>query len=323
MNSAVCTLFEGNYHFGVAALTNSLFKNGFRGNIYAGYRGKLPIWANSAIDNLDVEWKDAKIFNVANGVNLHFLPIETDYHLTNYKPDFMLELIGGPAKDFDAIFYADPDIVLNAPWSFIEDWVICGVALSEDVNSPLQEYHPRRVAWRNYFKKYDLLMYFRNQIYVNGGFVGINISDVSFLYLWKSVQDAMALGIGGLNRSAFKNGDQLEDLANGDYSPFGKTDQDALNAAVEVYSGNISYMGKEAMGFSNGLAIIPHALGHFKPWIFKPFINTLKGYPPRLVDKEFWNLVSYPIKVYSKIKILKMKFLITISSFFSRFYSRN
>ena len=68
----------------------------------------------------------------------------------------MLELWDGPAKNAEALFYFDPDIVVNDSWICFEQWVNCGVALCEDINSPFQEFHPRRVGWRNYFKDYNI-----------------------------------------------------------------------------------------------------------------------------------------------------------------------
>jgi hypothetical protein len=324
MTSAICTLYEGHYHHGVAALSNSLFRNGFRGSIYVGYRGvELPPWANKAIDNPELKWENAKSLRIVEGLELHFLPVVTCYHLTNYKPDFMLELWDGPAKDAESMFYVDPDIILIAPFIYLQEWINCGVALCEDINSPLQEFHPRRVSWRHYYKKYDIELNFKNQIYVNGGFIGVLRKDIDFLRIWKIQQEVMSDIIGGLNRSGFKNGDQLLPEFIGDFSPFGNVDQDALNTTIEVYKGKISFMGKEAMGFCYGVILLPHAVGQRKPWLIKPFIDWMLGLSPRIVDKEFWKNTKTPIQSFSSKKIVWINFQIKITSFLGRIYSKH
>src|SRR5690554_6177053 len=162
MNAIVCTLFENHYHNGVAILANSLYRQGYRGDIFAGYRGSLSGWAAEAEGNPTLSWQGAQTIAVTEDFRLHFLPLDTDYHLTNYKPDFMLELWKGPAKHVSQMFYFDPDIIVTAPWSFFNEWVQYGIALCEDVNSPLAEFHPRRMAWRQYFGKNGISLSFKN-----------------------------------------------------------------------------------------------------------------------------------------------------------------
>jgi hypothetical protein len=76
--------FRGNYHIGLGALLNSLFRNGFRGTLFAGYRGALPPWANSA------STKDGIAdFAAADGCHIRFVSLDTPLHLASYKPIFM------------------------------------------------------------------------------------------------------------------------------------------------------------------------------------------------------------------------------------------
>ena len=321
MSSAICTLFEGDYHYGVATLVNSVSKLGFRGDIYAGYKGDLPLWANHARDVEKVGWADFKTLNVLEGVQIHFIRLETNYHLTNYKPDFMLLLWSGVADGVDIMFYFDPDIVLIAPWRFMEEWAGCGIALCEDVNSPLEQFHPKRVAWRKYFLKYEINLKHKNSIYVNGGFIGLDVRDISFLKKWKDIQELISPAIGGLKKSKLR-GEQLPIESSGPFAPFSSTDQDALNVTVEVYDALYSFIGKEAMGFEDGATVMAHALGQPKPWNINPIEQFLDGRVPRLAHKKYWETVNNPIITYSKMKARRKLLLIKLAAFLGRFYSR-
>src|SRR5580658_3962956 len=133
MTSAVCTLFEGDYHYGVGALINSLHRYGYQGFVEIGYRGDLPAWMH----NSETTLKETSI-------KLHLHPLQTKWHLTNYKPHFLLELFAAnPA--LDRIFYFDPDIVIKCSWDFYEYWVEPGVAMVEEiVNRGMAHNHPLR-----------------------------------------------------------------------------------------------------------------------------------------------------------------------------------
>ncbi|MDL2336850.1 MAG: hypothetical protein QFE16_03320 [Pseudomonadota bacterium] len=319
MNSAVCTLFEGNYHYGLAALANSLHRAGFRGQLYAGYRGELPDWALSAVASPLHSWPLARSLQIDTGLTIVFLPLETDYHLTNYKADFMLALFDGPVRDADALFYVDPDICVICPWTYVLDWVSCGVALCEDVNSPLPEHHPRRVGWREYYAKRGVALKFRAPEYVNGGFVGVRGADRAFLTCWKQAMDLMAEEIGSLRLALSANSAYR---STGFADCFDRTDQDGLNVAIESSQIRVSVIGKEAMGLKAGSALIPHALGHVKPWRINYVRWSLSGFPPRLADKAFWSSVAHPISPYSAVTRRLKQVELAVASAIGRFFSR-
>ena len=76
MSQIVCTLFEGHYHYGVGALINSLHASGFKGRMICGHRGSEPSWANAARQLRD-------------GIEVSFVPVGTNVHFSNYKPQFL------------------------------------------------------------------------------------------------------------------------------------------------------------------------------------------------------------------------------------------
>lgn len=321
MTSVVCTLFEGHYHHGVAALSNSLYRHGYRGVVYVGYRGELPNWILNGKKISFGKWEGITTFVFNEEIQLIFLLLKTTYSLTNYKPDFMLELIEEFGHEMDAIFYFDPDIVIDDSWTCYEQWVNCGVALCEDINSPLQEFHPRRVGWRNYFKKYDVNLKFKNSIYVNGGFIGLKIEDVSFLILWKKIQEIMSEAIGGLENSIFSNGDLNSTILRIEgFQIFDKSDQDALNATIESYEGTISLIGKEGMAFVPGKPIMYHALGSPKPWKANYFLRAFKGRSPRNVDLAYWEYTNQIILAHPKLEIAHKLLSIKVAKLIGRFY---
>lgn len=321
MNSAICTLFEGHYHYGVATLSNSLYNQGFRGTIFVGYRGELPEWILKGKKAPIGKWKEAISLYPVEGLQLVFLPLMTHYSLTNYKPDFMLELWQDVAKDAEALFFFDPDIVVVDSWACFEQWAQYGVAVSEDINSPLPEFHPRRQGWRAYFKNYGIELQFVNQMYVNGGFVGLVKKDIHFLTLWIQLQEAMSDAIGGLANSIFsKEGRDTTIAPMQGFQYFDKSDQDALNATIEAYEGGVSHIGKEGMGFVSGKIMMYHALGGKKPWLINYLLWALEGKPPRDLDVAYFKNTNYPILSNSHWEIKKKKMSIKGAKFIGRFY---
>ncbi len=315
MDCVVCTLVEGHYHFGVAALINSLYKNGFKGDCYAGYKGELPFWASAATENNELGWKDAKTLVIEKDLRIHFLPLSNDFHLTNYKPNFMLDLWNGPAKDADGILYFDPDIVVKINWRYFEKWISYGVALVHEVTSnDMPPNHPKRHAWKEVILKAGMNVENNLHSYINGGFCGLIKDHIAFLDIWKDV---------------FQTGVKYFGLSNDqwghDYTPdyiFFAQDQDALNIAAMCSTVPISEMGPEAMDFVNGGWVMSHCVGGPKPWKKNILTEFFKGKNPGVTDRLYWDHVNYPIKPYVDSFIKRKKILIKVTSLLSRFYKR-
>ena len=207
MRCVICTLFERHYHFGVAALVNSLCASGFKGTIYAGFRGPMPPWAEGGIKP---QSNGHSLLEVTPDVRIIFIPVETPAHLTNYKPDFMLQVEALAAAETDAMIYCDPDLLINIEWEYITDWISCGVAVCEDINSPMPENHPTRVGWRRFFKPYGHELQYRSDSYANGGFVGMTWNYRRILPLWQEYLGHIAKLLGGYNVVGIEGGQWMK-----------------------------------------------------------------------------------------------------------------
>ncbi|GAA4316654.1 hypothetical protein GCM10023149_13780 [Mucilaginibacter gynuensis] len=315
MQSAICTLFEGHYHHGLAGLTNSLHKNGFRGHIYAGYKGQLPDWAAKSVANNDLGWPDAKTLTLADGVQIHFLPVVTKTHFTNYKPDYMLQLWAGPAKDAQGLMYFDPDIVIKCKWDFYENWITHGVAVVHEITAnDMPASHPIRQEWIKVIEKSGLTVTRQLTSYINAGFCGINRNCIEFLEKWSIIIKTAVRDYGFVSEN-FQFTNRTD--------PFFAGDQDAMNIAAMCCESPLSEMGPEGMDLTYGGFTMSHAIGSPKPWKKNYLQSTFKGIAPSLADKEFWANMQSPISSYSVNTIKKKRLSMSVAGLIGRFYKKS
>jgi hypothetical protein len=314
MISAICTLYEGHYHHGLAALSNSLYNNGFRGTIYVGFRGDLPPWATEAKDNPSLNWKGGKTIIMAEGLVLTFLPLTTKYHLTNYKPDFMMQLWEGAAHNTNNMFYFDPDIVIKCNFSFYERWVKQGVALVHEITAnDMTDNNPIRGLWKTIIEENDEKLNNLITSYINAGFFGLKKENIHFLKMFLKFQH--------LAEDRYKVNLHTFDMTNRT-DPFFANDQDVMNIAAMCTTAPLSEIGPEGMDFIHGGFTMSHAIGGPKPWKKKFITAGLNGDPPSLADKAYWDNVGFPIRTFSHSTKKYKNLSIKIASFFGRFYRK-
>lgn len=302
----VCTLFEGDYHFGVGALVNSLCRAGFRGTVFAGYKGPLPSWAQTDAFNR---------FEPAPGVVIEFIRLETSWHLANYKAKFMFDLLENHAKSAQRIAYFDPDIVVTCRWGFFQDWMDGGVSVVQEItNGTMPSSHPLRRAWTAFLntngevKRNDMDRYF------NSGFVALARNRSGFLLLWQKLMECILAEQEGI-ATEFMPGDRS--------LPFYGVDQDCMNAALMATSEDISAIGPEGMGFVSGGFTMQHAVGSPKPWRFSFLQSMMSGKPPTSAIKAFWEHADGPIRLMSDQKLILHRVGVRLAALSGRFHSRN
>jgi hypothetical protein len=207
-------------------------------------------------------------FAVADGCCIRFIPLDPKVHFTSYKPQFMLDLWGDRAREAESMFYFDPDITVKCDWQFIADWVDGGVALCEDVNSPMPSSHPIRNAWRSFFRQRDERLSNPIDIYVNAGFIGLKREHTELLDTWKRYLAILA-----------ENAKLMNQLLVGNrLLPFYNQDQDALNAVLMVCGVPLSLVSRDGMDFARGGYIMSHSIGGAKPWRGKILSRALGGF---------------------------------------------
>jgi hypothetical protein len=305
-DQVVCTLFEKDFHYGVAALLNSIVKGGFRGLIWAGYRGELPAWTRK------LPKLPNGLFDLG-GASLAFEQIATGIHFTQYKAEFLKTLLHkGVAKKY--LWYFDPDITVRCSWAFFEQWVQCGVSLCQDITcGTMPSRHPVRYAWIDLVRSAGWGSPVTEQErYYNGGFIGLGVKGESFLTTW---QEALDL--------AYANGIQPAVLREASREQmFHFPDQDALNIAAMYSDVPLSPIGPEGMGFIPGGFTMYHSVGLAKPWRKKFLRAALSGIPPTNGDKHYLESCDGPICAYTPSRLRRLRLQASIAAAMGRFYRR-
>lgn len=310
-HSAICTLFEGDYYLGLAAFLNSLNKAGYEGTVWVGYRGNLPPWIGQL---KKIPTKSANEYSMENGLRVAFLPVASNSHLTNYKPDFMLRLLDQEAADAGYLWYFDPDIFLLANWSYFNTWQRFGMALCQDVvDNILPSDSPLRNQWIELAAGIGFTNPRLVDHYYNAGMVGVPSEHKQFLRDWKKmIQLAESLGydsrvLGHRSRE----------------TPFNMGDQDALNVAIMYTKCPLTTLGPQGMGFVFGASMaMYHAVGP-KPWRGSFLLRALRGLPPSGAAKCFLEHAGGPIRAYGTLHLLAKRLECLLAALVGRFYRRS
>lgn len=309
MKITLCTLFEGHYHYGVAALVNSLVSAGYEGTVWVGHRGPLPAWI---VDRAGFDPKSARL-QVTPHLELRAIELNPPVSLNYYKPTLMREILELLEPQAEVVSYLDPDMVVKCNWAAMHSWLSDdGIALVEDADWDMPADHPKRSRWREFFAKHGEITLRQFDRYYNAGFVGVGRKRMSFLKDWERINV----------RVAAESGSGMRDRKSGEPdSLFHSTDEDALNFALTLCETPLNAAGPEAMDFVPGGNRLSHAVGAAKPWQGRHFRRALQGKPPSVASQWFYRFADGPLTPFSHAMLVRRRLSMTLASALGRLRS--
>jgi hypothetical protein len=296
-----CTLVNGNYFVGAAALINSLVHQGFEGEIHVGYTGQLPDW-----------WPKDRT-EIAAGVVLVTILVETHRFLGYQKPFFLSSVVQNHAE-CSRIFWFDADVVLTAPWIFLQNWVDSGVAICLDIGfTELWPLHPWRIEWRKLIQKANLQEYQHDlRPYPNAGFLGCKAEHFSVLQIWTALIQAFEAE--GGNVSSFAMTERWRAVV---------SDQDLLAATLMCLPHPLVPIGLEGMGFKGMAFPLCHGVESPKPWQCKAFASALSGAGITLYRRHFERFLKIgPLKPMGQTALTRRRIDFIAGTMLARVYKR-
>lgn len=305
-DQVICTLFEGDFHIGVAVLINSIVRGGFKGLFWVGCRGQIPAWT------APLKRRDDGLFEIGEAL-LGFETIDGARHFGQFKPEFLAGIFDkGIARRY--LWYFDPDITVRCNWSFYEMWARHGVAIcQEHVMGLMPSLHPLRAEWMRLARETGWAEPARLQErYYNSGFVGLDIANRGFLDTWMAA--IRLANSNGVSVNQFQKGNRLQ--------TFYTVDQDTLNIATMYAKEPISAIGPEGMGFIPGGYTMFHSVGRAKAWRKKFLRAWLRGIPPTPGEKHFLSCADGPLHPYAASQLRGMRMRASIAAFLGRFYRK-
>lgn len=309
MKTTLCTLFEGHYHYGVAALVNSLVAAGYEGTVWVGHRGPLPDWifARSDFD------KSIGKLPVTPTLDLRTVELNPPVSLNYYKPAFMCDILEKLQPEADAVAYLDPDVVVKCDWATMQSWLsVDGIALVEDADWNMPADHPKRDRWQEFFAVHGEVPKRRLDRYYNAGFACVGRNRIPFLRAWERINQRVAIESGsGMRERKSGNPDSL----------FHSTDEDALNFTLSLCDTPLNTAGPEAMDFVPGGNCLSHAVGAKKPWQGQHIRRALQGHPPSIASHWYYRFADGPLTPFSGAVLARRRLSIALAAALGRLWA--